>query len=159
MPYACLRRWRRFPVSISSYKGGLLIRSRDLNYRVLGALNHVEDPRALVFTTGIVSGVSSNLVQVNEYDGKCYLRNGYHRAWALRAAGATHVPCLYLETNEFHWIGAVGDGATFDRADLESGNPPTCGYFTEARALEVDLRVVSRIIHVTWSEFVLPEEG
>ena len=148
----------KVPLSLSYYPGGLVIRTKDLNYRVHRALNHVEDSKGKVFSTGIVTGMACNLVQVIQLDGKCYLRNGYHRAFSLRAAGATHMPCLFLESTDFQRVGAVGGGTTFDRAYLESANPPTCGHFSLERAYAVRIKLVSRMIHVTWTELVLPED-
>jgi hypothetical protein len=52
----------------------------------------------------------------------------------------------------------IMDGQTFPLSLLESGDPPTIGHFTQSKALDVSLRALSRVLHVTWSESVLPDE-
>lgn len=97
-------------------------------------------------------------MHVIRVDGRCYLRNGFHRVRGLLKAGATHIPCVLLEGTDFAQVGAVGGGATFERACLESKNPPTCGHFTDERAYAVTLRQMSRLIHITWSMYECPDD-
>lgn len=41
---------------------------------------------------------------------------------------------------------------------LQSDNPPTVAHFTQGRAYPVRLRLKSRVVHVSWSEWVVAEE-
>jgi hypothetical protein len=43
---------------------------------------------------GLVVGYGSNFLSVIRSDGRMLLQNGYHRAYALRAAGITHAPAV-----------------------------------------------------------------
>jgi hypothetical protein len=43
---------------------------------------------------GLVVGFGSNFLSVIRSDGRMLLHNGYHRAYALRAAGFTHAPAV-----------------------------------------------------------------
>lgn len=69
------------------------------------------------------------------------------------------MPALVLNAPTWELVGAGGGGASFDRDLLESPNPPTMTHYTDARAWPVKLRRATRIIHVSWSEYVLPEAG
>ena len=108
--------------------------------------------------TGVFCAISSNLAQVVRCNDRTYLKNGVHRAYALRSAGATHMPCLYLETSDWSAVGAVGGSSTFDRDLLESANPPTCAHFSQGRAMNVTLRTMTRIVEVTWSDRIVSDD-
>jgi len=43
---------------------------------------------------GLVVGYGSNFLSAIRYQGRLLLHNGYHRAYALHAAGFTHAPCV-----------------------------------------------------------------
>lgn len=105
---------------------------------------------------GVQVGAALPLAHVLRIDGRCYLQNGFHRAVGLRAAGAAAMPCLVRDAASPDELG-LGHG-TFDRALLESANPPTLGHFTQGRAHPVRLRAMSRIVHVSWAEYLVADE-
>ena len=128
----------------------MILKSRSLNVRTFagGLFNGT--------FVGIQFGVSLPYVQVVRYNGRCYLSNGFHRAYGLKSLGNTHIPCVFRDVNTDAEVG-IGHG-TFPIELLESENPPTLGHFSETRALEVSLRSVSRVLHVSWSEYSIPDE-
>jgi hypothetical protein len=107
---------------------------------------------------GVVWGVKPELAQVTRFNDRCYLSNGFHRCYGARLAGATHVPCVLREVKKKSEVTIAEDGSTFGQELLESANPPTFGHFVHGRAYEVLLRKMSRLIHVAWAEYVLPDE-
>jgi hypothetical protein len=137
-------------------KGRLELRSPSLNVRAMkaGLLNGPGEDAGPwdLLTAGVGFGVSLPLVQVVRFEGRCYLRNGYHRAFALGTRGATHIPCVFLEADRWERIGARGQGGTFDRKELRVSNPPTMNHFLTGRAVQVDLWTPRRVIRVTWEE-------
>ncbi len=146
------------PIHVSFVQHGLLLRDQSLNFRIMGAGLIGEDLRDQVSLGGVAVGVTDPWVSVVRFNGRCYLRNGYHRVYGLRAAGATHIPCLFWDVTDYSRVGAIGGVATFDRSLLESSNPPTCRHLTDALAYRVILRRMSRFIHVTWAEYAVPED-
>jgi len=89
--------------------------SNDL--RILDA--ELLDPAQVTgFATGVPSvivalsiGYGSNYLSALSVDGRLVLHNGTHRAYALRAAGQTHVPCLVQHVSRREELRAiVGDG-------------------------------------------------
>jgi len=141
---------------VAALPNGFCIRTTTGNVRVLGAGQLGTDAAQQHFA-GIAYGPPSNLVQVARFDGRYYLRNGYHRAYGLRKAGATHVPCVLVEATDYAQLGFMGGALTFERDLLESPNPPTLGHFTQDRAFPLQLRTMTRIITVTWSEYTFLE--
>jgi hypothetical protein len=107
---------------------------------------------------GLQFGLSLPFTHVVRYNGRCYLHNGFHRTYGLRLAGATHAPCILRDVPDPPSVGIRNDGSTFDIALLESANPPTLAHFTQGRGHAVSLRAMSRILHVSWSDYVVPEE-
>lgn len=132
--------------------GQLFIQSEDLNLvAILDEAGYLggDGGRHYQFG-GVPFGPASPFVQVVRFDGRCFLRNGFHRCYQLAARGMTHVPCILLESPVFEAIGARGQGATFDRDQLLSANPPTCGHFADGRAYDLELRRAARVVRVSW---------
>lgn len=109
-------------------------------------------------SAGILSfGASLPLVQVVRLNGKCLLYNGFHRAVGMRKAGATHIPCILRDVPDAQAAG-ITDGVTFSEELLMGNNPPSLRHYTQELAADVQIRATSRILHVTWSDYVFPEE-
>jgi hypothetical protein len=140
----------------------ITIKCRNLNIRPLlaGGVDYVREGYHSI-VAGMQIHVALPFVHVVRLDGKCYLHNGYHRAYGMGAAGATHVPCLLRDVATPAEAGIMAEGPiwqTFPMRILTSSNPPTVGHFVDGRALPVQIRSVSRILHVTWSETIFPDE-
>jgi hypothetical protein len=97
-------------------------------------------------------------MHVVRLNGRCFLHNGYHRAFGLRAMGATHIPCVFRDVASYEQAGVKTDGTTLAQPVFETGNPPTVAHFTQGRAHDVRIRRASRIIHVAWSQYTMPAE-
>ena len=72
--------------------------------------------------------------------------------------GATHMPCVFRDLQFVDDIGFRNDGRTFTPSLLESEDPPTLAHFARGRAHAVSLRSLSRVLHVSWAEYAVPEE-
>ena len=68
-------------------ENSLLLKSTNLNMRIHRGINN---PPFM----GIQFGLSSPFVHVARNGGRCYLCDGYHRAFRLRGLGVTHIPCV-----------------------------------------------------------------
>ncbi len=130
------------------------MRSRNLNVHLSAAgLFPAGDNTA----AGIIFGLSVPLVHVVRLNGRCYLHNGFHRVYGARMAGATHVPCVFRDVPDEASAGIAPPG-TFDRMLLESANPPTLAHFTNGSAHVVQLRAITRVLHISWAEYAMPTE-
>ncbi len=138
---------------------GIRITSPTLNVRLFaeGKLTY-EQKRHLV-QVEVGYGMASPLVHALRLNGRCYLRNGFHRAYGLRRLGFTHLPCLLLEAADFAQLGATGADATFECSLLESTNPPTCGHLTRGQGYPVSVRTATKEITISWAESILRAEG
>lgn len=97
-------------------------------------------------------------VHVVRLGGRCYLHNGFHRAYVARMAGVTHLPCFFRDAASLRASALPTDGSTFTPDFLAGDNPPTMAHFTRGRAHAVQLRAKMRVIHVSWHQYLMDAE-
>ncbi|MBI4754131.1 MAG: hypothetical protein HY778_01620 [Betaproteobacteria bacterium] len=75
---------------------------------------------------GLVVGFGSNFLNVVRHGTRMVLNNGYHRAYALRAIGVTHVPCIIQVASRFDELELAGGSeiAEDPRFYYEAPRPP-----------------------------------
>ncbi len=129
----------------------VIIKSRSLNLMMMAAGIGPD-------MAGMNFGWSIPLLHVVRFNGRCYLHNGFHRAFGARLAGATHIPCIFRDVADADSAGIKSDGSTFGLPLLQSNDPPTIGHFTNGFAHSVTLRAVTRILHVSWSSYAMYDE-
>jgi hypothetical protein len=134
-----------------------VITSRSSNLRLFAGGANMNTGLAISWS-GIQFGFVPPMVFITRYNRRCYLSNGFHRAYGARLAGATHIPCLFHDVADYHAVGIQDGGMTFTLQLLESGNPPTVCHFTQARAHNVELRKTRRVLYVSWDEHVVADE-
>lgn len=139
---------------VAPLSNGLFVRSNDLNVRLIDF--RAEKTAGETWTAKVVWGPITPLISVVRYNGRYYLHNGYHRAHGLRQAGVDHMPCVLLEANA--WSDFIDPRmVVFSESLLTSANAPTVGHFTQGRATDVNLRAVTRMLQISWSELALPD--
>lgn len=136
------------PMTIKEEPDGIAIESLDLNLHLLGDAKRTKPPALGGHLTSFLWGRAFPMVHVVRYNGRCYMKNGYHRAVSLRKAGATHVPCLFTEVTSYQQMRANQPGL-FGQQVLSSALPPTIGHLASAMAYPVALREYKRVIRIT----------
>ncbi len=102
----------RIPVAFDQTKNAWLLSSPNPNLRVAGTFHAPVGPGLLGY--GFAIALQRSYLQVSGVNGRYFLRDGYHRAYGLLAAGITHVPAL------------VKDFASFEEVQMPAGLlPPT----------------------------------
>jgi len=119
------------PVTWSSTRRGqfvFLSPSNDL--RCLGStsvrpehLAHPDSRASVVGIVGLAVGFGSNFLNAFHAAGRLILNNGSHRAYALRAAGVTHVPCILQQVAGLEELGLVAPTPVRRRPQLYLGHP------------------------------------
>jgi hypothetical protein len=135
-----------------STRRGLLIRHPDFNLQTFGGAGVNTPEGALV--AGPIIGVGAPWTQAMEIDDRVYLRNGYHRAVGLMEAGHLHMPCLVFKCHRSQ----IGVEPAFSPELMQSENPPTVGHFDTKKATEVQLRKGTKVISISWTEFLVLEQ-
>jgi len=131
---------------------GLLIRHPDFNLQTFGGAGVNTPEGALV--AGPIIGVGAPWTQAMEIDGRVFLRNGYHRAVGLMEAGHTHLPCLTFKGHRSQ----MGVDPAFSADVMEGTNPATVGHFDVKKATEIQLRKGTKVISISWTEFLVLEQ-
>lgn len=139
-------------LSVSHLPQSIMLRGKNLNLRTVqsGMLG----PNIL----GVNFGFSVPFVHVVRLNGRCYLHNGFHRVFGAALAGAREVPCVFRDVLDAEAAGIRSDQTTFGLDLLESENPPTMHHFITDQAHPVQLKVMSRVINVSWSDYVVPDD-
>jgi hypothetical protein len=133
----------RLCLPLSSAAGAFALRYRDEDEFVFESAGHdmrflgsrVIEPRrvagldlhgraAAIVALGI--GYSTNALNVVRWRNRLVLNNGHHRVYALRALGATHVPCIVQACGSFDEVQQAATSEIVDHSDLyfESPRPP-----------------------------------
>src|SRR6266542_3354945 len=109
--------------------------SRNLNVVGMHAGQVPGQPFALSFLVAL----GGNWVQVIEFEGRYFLKNGYHRVWLLHNRGDQSVPAIVTKATAVEEIG-IGPGF-FPPALILSERPPLFRHFFDARlAPELQLK-------------------
>ena len=157
----CMPRHRTLPeFRLELQPGGFVVSSADLNVSVTDALSAMIPPGSpLAGDTllGPVVGTRVPTVQVAKFDGRYYLRNGYHRLYCSGRKGATHAPCVVLDFDSME--DAIGPDATFRRELFQSPDPPTMAHYLEGRCEAVRMLRAQRVITLAWTEATIREDS
>ncbi|MEX2173336.1 MAG: hypothetical protein WD872_03180, partial [Pirellulaceae bacterium] len=116
-----------------------------VNYSAVGPLAGV---------VGLVVGYSSNYLNVVAVENRFVLNNGYHRAYALRELGVTHVPCVIQRVTRREELEVVGTGALRRTPDLylQQRRPPVFKDFFEPKLRKiVALAPKARQVRITFT--------
>lgn len=139
-------------LNLNQMPQSMLIRGKNLNLRTVQT--GMVGPNAI----GLTFGFSSPFAHVVRFNGRCYLHNGFHRTYGAALAGATEIPCVFRDVLDPAAAGIIGGGATFDLPLLESDNPPTIHHFASGQAYPIQVKIMSRVISVSWADYVVPED-
>lgn len=134
-------------------------RSSDLRFldAVLLRPNQVKDYLSYGPIAGVVAlvvGYGSNYLNAIAAEGRLVLNNGHHRAYALRARGITHAPCLIQKTQTRDEVVQVATGGFRRYPDfyLTGARPPLLkDYFDPLFTRNVVVPTTGRQIRVSFS--------
>jgi hypothetical protein len=142
-------------------QGGWTFKSPSNDFRVLGS--RLLDPASVAdleafsgvptHVVAIAVGYGVNHLSAIHAEGRLVLWNGSHRAYALRGAGHTHVPCLIQEISRRDELGAIGgpDHDVISNPDryLVALRPPMLkDYFDEQLRLVAHVQPTVRQVQV-----------
>lgn len=109
-------------------------------------------PMSMLAVTFLVS-MGTSYLQVASYNGRDFLRDGYHRAAALLRAGISEVPCVYIRARNFDEVGA--NPATMLSYEVLFGErPPLLGdFWNDDVSAEIDQPTVRKAVRLRGEEF------
>jgi hypothetical protein len=110
---------------------------------------------------GLMVGFGSNFLGVIRSDSRMLLRNGYHRACALRAAGFTHVPAVIQTVTRRDELALVAPQPVVDEPGFyfAAKRPPLVKDFFDPKIAKVlPVRPMEKLIEVSfeYEEYDVP---
>lgn len=102
---------------------------------------------------GLMVGFGSNFLSVIRSDGRMLLQNGYHRAYALRAAGITHAPAVVQTVTRLDELDLVAAQKVVDEPGFYFGSrrPPLLKDFFDPKLTKIlPVRRRERLVEVSF---------
>src|ERR1700730_9712366 len=116
-------------VTVDVSKLPMTLLTRNPNVSVLAWAVANQDPASGLLPLVFFVGQREPCIQVIEYNGNYFLRNGYHRAVAAMRRGVTHIPALVMQGTSWANVHEeLGKGWFFDERVLGE-QMPTIGHF------------------------------
>jgi hypothetical protein len=104
---------------------------------------------------GFTVGFSMPFVQVIEFGGRWFLRDGYHRCYGLLRRSIYRIPCILIRARDFAETGAAAPGF-FSHEILFGDRPPFVVDFLDDSVARTTHRLAQqKVIRVAASEFVV----
>jgi hypothetical protein len=116
----------------------------------------VRDPDSngsIAAIVGLTVGFGSNLLNVVRDDNRMVLHNGYHRAYALRAAGITHAPCVIQTVTRLDelYVAGAKDVVKNPAFYFKAARPPLLKDFFDPRIRKIiRTRRVRKMVEVSF---------
>ena len=140
---------------------GFALSSLNPNLRVVGssvaealvsAAPQVPPQKVQAFTFFVSMGAS--YLQVAQYQGRSFLRDGYHRAAGLLRVGISRVPAVVIDAPSFQFI--TSTPGMFDHEVAFSDRAPTLADFWDA-SVSVDALqpAVRKVVRIKAEQFVI----
>jgi hypothetical protein len=139
---------------------GYTVSSLNPNLRIAGSQVHSAlvapeegmQPMSMLAVTFLVS-MGTSYMQVASYNGRDFLRDGYHRAAGLLRAGISTVPCVYIEAESFEEVGA-NPGTMLGYEVLFGDRPPFLSdFWDDSVSATVEQPTIRKAIRLRGEEF------
>ena len=140
---------------------GFTISSRNPNLRVVGT--HMQEglvtsapgvqPQKVQAITFFVT-MGTSYLQLARYQGRYFLRDGYHRAAGLLRAGINDVPAVVTDAPSFHYVTPVP--GLFDHEVAISDRPPLLtDFWDDAVSADGTQPVVRKVVRIRADQIVV----
>jgi len=135
----------RIPVTFDQTKNAWILSSPDPNLRVAGNFNAQVGPGLQGF--GFIVTLQKSYLQVAGLGGRYFLRDGYHRAYGLLAAGIRYVPALVKNFESFEEV-RLPQGLLPQGAFLGDRPPLLPDYLNDQVAADTNIPIVQKMVVV-----------
>jgi len=153
------------PAALDPDKKGVTLSSLNPNLRIAGHIVADIDvaaapgqPTSSQKFMGFAVNFGGQFVQIAEYNGRWFVRDGYHRCYGLLRRGIQRVPCVFIRAASFEQL--VGDPTAFLSYETLFGpRPPFLKDFLNDSVSANGLRMAFRkVVRVSAEEFVIAIE-
>jgi len=150
-PQSILRDLDQKGFTISSLNPNLRIAGSQVQTAMVAPEQGME-PMSMLAVTFLVS-MGTSYLQVASYNGRDFLRDGYHRAAALLRAGINEVPCVHIRARNFDEVGA-NPATMLSYETLFGERPPLLGDFWDDKvSADIDQPTARKAVRLKAEEF------
>jgi hypothetical protein len=133
----------KLPAQFDESKNAWVVTAPNPNLRIVGHFSMPIQPG--VIGCGFAITLSPSFLQIARFQGRLFLRDGYHRAVGFLERGITIVPAL---TKEFGKLDSLGLPAEMLQQVAYFGDQPPClpDYLDEAVSVQVQLPALQKML-------------
>ncbi len=104
---------------------------------------------------GFTMNFGSPFVQIAEYNGRWFVRDGYHRCFGLLRRGVTRVPCVFVRPRSFPELGAAAP-SFFPYEVLFGERPPFLrDFLDDSVAVTARQAAQRKVVRIRAEEFIV----
>lgn len=131
---------------------GVSMSSLNPNLRVFGFAAGVHNGQNFM---GFAYGFGTNVVQIAEYQGRWFVRDGYHRCYGLLRRGVEYAPCVFIRASNTLELGS--ENPAFFRHELLFGTRPPAltDFLNDDVARSVTKPAMRKVIRFSAQEFLV----
>lgn len=97
----------------------------------------------------------ARFLQVAEYNGRWFIRDGYHRTFGLLRRGISRVPCVFIRARTFQELGAA-NASFFSYEVLFGERPPFLrDFLDDTVAVSTNQRAHRKVVRISAEEFLV----
>jgi hypothetical protein len=97
----------------------------------------------------------TQFIQVADYNGRCFVRDGYHRTYGLLRRGIDCVPCVFIKARSFEELGAAPTGF-FPYETLFGERPPfLTDFLDDAVSISAKQPALRKVVRISAEEFLI----
>ena len=139
----------KLPAQFDESRNVWMVTAPNPNLRIIGHFSIPIQPGVIGF--GFAVTISPSFLQIARFQGRLFLRDGYHRAVGLLERGITVVPAL---TREFGHVDSLGFPEGILPQVAYFGNTPPClpDYLDEAVSVQVQLPAFQKMLVISGLE-------
>lgn len=97
----------------------------------------------------------TNWVNVVEYKGRAFLKDGYHRCYGLLRRGIRHVPCAFTSVSTFNDVHAPGSSHIAQEHLLGPHPPLLTDFLDDSVSALAEQRAFRKVVRIHAEEFVV----
>jgi hypothetical protein len=104
---------------------------------------------------GFTINFGVKFIQIAEYQGRWFVRDGYHRTYGLLRGGIHDIPAVFIRARSFQELGAAQPGF-FPYQTLFSERPPFLTDFLDDHlSVSVAQKATRKVVRISAEEFVV----
>jgi hypothetical protein len=104
---------------------------------------------------GFAINFGANFVQIAEYNGRWFVRDGYHRTYGLLRQGIQHAPCVFVKARSFQELGAAAPGFLPYEVLFNDRPPFLTDFLDDTFSVLINQKAMRKVVRISAEEFLV----